>query len=182
MRLPRGVFWGEKRERWECQNLALTLSVYGPARELPWHCHANPGFFLVLRGQHRDRARRGDYDQPELSLVFHPTTEAHAGFIGPKGTVGLNIEYDHVWLERHGLREQDLGGLRPLASVQNRLQVLQFLGTVFQDGNSARAECEIQAFELLEPLVQLASRAEREPKPSWFRRAEEFILEFLRDK
>src|SRR5437016_3855970 len=114
MKLPAGVFLGKKQHSWACRDLTLTLSVYEPTRELPWHVHANPGFFLVLRGQHRDRARQGDYDQPELSLVFHPTTEAHAGFIGPEGTLGLNIEYDPRWLEHHELREHDLGGLRPL--------------------------------------------------------------------
>jgi hypothetical protein len=39
---------------------------------LPWHVHANPGFFLVLRGQHCNRSRHGDHDQSELSVVFHP--------------------------------------------------------------------------------------------------------------
>jgi AraC family transcriptional regulator len=180
MKLPEGVFLGRRQQTWERQGFVLTLSVYEPKRELPWHAHANPSLFLVLRGEHRDRARDGDYDQPELGLVFHPTTEPHAGVIGPRGALGLNIEYTSLWLERHEVREQDLGGLRPLDSVSTRLQVLQFLGAVFQDGPPAAAESENHAVELLEPLVALKTQAALGPRPRWFRRAEDYIREEFR--
>jgi AraC family transcriptional regulator len=70
-----------------------------------------------------------------------------------------------------------LGGFRPLDTPPARLQVLQFLGTAFQDGDSARAECETRALELLEPLVGLTTPAGPPARPRWFRRAEEIIHE-----
>ena len=180
MKLGPGQFLGRTQEKWERQGLTVTLSEYRPKNELPWHAHANPGFFLVLSGQHRDRSRHGDHDQSELTLVFHPTHEAHAGFIGPRGAVGLNIEYDPQWLERHALRQADLGGYRPLESVSSRLQVLAFLGMAFQKGDHASADCESQAFELLEPLINLPASPEPTRFPAWLRRAESYMHEEFR--
>lgn len=142
---------------------------------MAWHIHANPTFFLLLRGQHRDRSRLAECDQPELTLAFHPTTEPHGGSVGAHRAIGLNIEYSSTWLANHELSEVDLGGYRVLSSMKSKLQVVQFLGASFYSGECGRPECEIQAFELLEPLVQFSAPLESSALPAWLSRVEDFM-------
>jgi AraC family transcriptional regulator len=176
MRLGPGEYFG--RTVWERRSdgLLLTLSVYVPKRTQPWHCHANPTFFMLLGGDHRDHSRHGSFDQPAFSLVYHPTTNPHAGELGTRGVRGLNIEYEPGWLERHGLREADLGGYRPFDSARARIAALRLLATAFQNGSQAETDLETQALELLAPLVsQFASLGAQAGTPPWLDRAKDFL-------
>jgi AraC family transcriptional regulator len=181
MRLGAGEYFGNSVWERRSAGLLLTLSVYRPGRTQPWHYHANPTFFLLLAGDHRDHSRQSGFDQPAFSLVYHPTTFAHAGEQGPRGMRGLNIEFEPGWLERHGLREGDLGGYRPLDSARSRLAALRFLVTAFQPGDRVETELETQALELLEPLVAPLARPTRGPVPRWLRTAEDFLRAHFRE-
>jgi AraC family transcriptional regulator len=175
MRLGPGEYLGGTLWERRCRGLRLTLSAYGRGGTQPWHCHANPTFFILLAGDHRDHTRREGFDQPTLGLVYHPTTEPHAGEMGPRGMRGLNVEYEPGWLEGHGLREADLGGYRPLASARSRLAALRLLATAFQAGDCAEADLQTQALELLEPLVARPAAPAAGPAPRCLRAAEEFL-------
>jgi AraC family transcriptional regulator len=161
--------------------LRLTLSAYRPGGTQPWHCHANPTLFLLLAGDHRDHTRHEAFDQPAFSLVYHPTTRPHAGELGPRGMHGLNIEYEPAWLEQHGLREDDLGGYRPLGSTRMRLAALRFLASAFQAGPHAESDLQTQGLEMLEPLVTRPGRPAAGPAPRWLQVAEDFLHEHFRD-
>jgi AraC family transcriptional regulator len=173
MRLNAGDYLGAPVWRRRCDGLLLTLTAYPLAGTQPWHCHANPTFFVLLAGTHRDHSRHAEFEQPLFSLVYHPTTFTHAGEPGPCGMRGLNIEYEPRWLERHELRADDLGGYRPLASPRARLAAVRFVATAFQGGDHAAADLQTRALEFLDGLVDRS--AEPGPAPPWFRRAEEFL-------
>src|SRR5262249_58923485 len=117
MRLAVAKYFGRKVWERRSAGLILTLSAYRPECVLPWHCHMNPTFFVVLHGDHRDHSRDSQFDQPAFSLVFHPTTEKHAGELGLRGARGLNIEFEPSWLARHELQESQLGRYRILPSA-----------------------------------------------------------------
>jgi AraC family transcriptional regulator len=180
MKLGPRVYLGATVQRRTLDGLCLTLSRYAPGLSEPWHIHANPTLYALLTGQQRDRWRRAEFEQPRLTLVFHPTTEPHAGWVGPEGMLGLNIEYDRIWLERHELHERDLGGYRLLDSVWSRLAVLQLLGTAFHQGPHADADVETKALELLDPLIEQVVGREQLACPVWLRRAQEFLHEAYR--
>jgi AraC family transcriptional regulator len=180
MRLGPGEYFGGTLWERRCGGLLLTLSAYRPGPTQPWHCHANPTFFLLLNGDHRDHSRHGPFEQPAFSLVYHPTTNPHAGELGPRGMRGLNLEYEPSWLESHGLCEGDLGGYRPLDSARLRLAALRLVATAFQDGEHAAADLQMQALELLDPLVARPPGAAPDPAPRWLRRAEEFLRAHFR--
>jgi AraC family transcriptional regulator len=179
MKLPPGRFFGEVLYRSGGDGLSLNLARYGPGREQPFHVHTNPTFFIPIRGVHRDLTRRDSLDQQEFAPVFHATDEPHSSAVGPEGMVGLNLEYAPGWLDRHGLKEADLGGYRMLAqSVWTRLAVLRLLcGAV---GVVADADLHSQGLELLEPLVR-ASSPDEYRAPAWLRRAEEFLHGHFRE-
>jgi hypothetical protein len=99
-------------------------------------------------GLGRDCSRHADFAQARLTTVFHPTTEPHAGLVGPGGMLGLNVEFDPGWLDRHDLAEGDLGGYRPVEEVRSRLAVLQLLTTGFDSGPQADADADTTALEL----------------------------------
>jgi AraC family transcriptional regulator len=180
MKLAPGKYLGTTvRSRVE-RGLFVTLSRYEPSQAEPWHVHVNPTIFVLIGGEQRDQSRRVEFEQSPLSMVFHPTTEPHAGMVGPQGMLGLNIEYDHLWLERHELRESDLGGYRPLLSVWLRLAVLRLLPTAFQEGLQAGADLETKALEILDPLVQRRLGQELVGRPRWLLRAEEFMHDAFR--
>jgi AraC family transcriptional regulator len=180
MRLGPSEYFGRTMREHRCAGLLLTLSCYPPGLSQPWHTHANPTLFLLLRGQKCDRSRRQDYNQPPLTFVFHPTSEPHAVQVGPGGTLGLNIECNGSWLAHYGLRERDLGEYRTLSSVWFRLQALALLSLAFHQHTGAEAELETCLFELLEPLVT----AERVCGPvhtaGCLRRGEEFLYDQFR--
>jgi AraC family transcriptional regulator len=180
MKLAAGTYLGKTvRSRVE-GGLFLTLSRYDPCQAEPWHVHANPTLFVLIGGEQREQSRRFEFEQSPLSMVFHPTTEPHAGMVGPHGMLGLNIEYDHLWLQHHDLRESDLGGYRPLLSVWLRLAVLRLLPTAFHPGLHAGADLETKGLEILDPLVQRPLGREPFGRPRWLRRAEEFMHDAFR--
>jgi AraC family transcriptional regulator len=181
MRLGPGEYFGSTVWERRLDGLLLTLSTYGPRTMQPWHCHANPTFFVLLAGDHRDHSKHGTFDQPAFSLVYHPTTNPHAGELGAGGMRGLNIEYEPCWLERHGLREADLGGYRPLDSARGRIAALRLLATAFQAGSRAEADLETQALELLAPLASQPGWPVPEAQPRWLTRAEDFLQARFRE-
>src|SRR5262249_53841801 len=168
--------FGRPLRRRDSAGLALFLSRYSPDEEQPFHVHAHPTFFISLQGEHRDRTRRTSLDQRELSLVFHPTDVPHGSSVGPRGLLGLNLELGPAWLERHELRERDLGGYRMLeATVWGRLAVLRLVGSAWRPGPAVEADLHTQALELLEPLVRQPEPPAVTTPPAWLRRAEEFL-------
>ena len=175
MKLKPGTYLGATVRRRAGEGLSLTLSKYAPGLTEPWHVHANPTLYALIAGDRCDRSRRADFVHQRFTVVFHPTTEPHAGLVGPQGMLGLNIEFDQNWLGRHELRERDLGGYQPVNTVWSRLAVLQLLATAFHQATPVEADLETKAVELLEPLVNGALGREPFSCPTWLRRAEEFI-------
>lgn len=180
MRLESGQFFGRTLRERSHAGLSLTLSAYQPLQAQPWHVHANPTFFLLISGDHRDQVRHHHHDQPALTLAFHPTAEPHTAAVGPRGMLGLNIEYDKDWLERHGLTESALGGYRTLTTIWSRLSVLRFLATAFTQEQVAFPELETQTLELLEPLVTGSTAPEPLHIPPWFSSVEALLREQFR--
>jgi AraC family transcriptional regulator len=180
MKLKPGKYFGETLRQRSWQGLILTLSRYAPGQAQPWHVHANPTLCVLITGDRRDQVRRTDFDQPPLTTVFHPTSEPHAGLVGPHGMIGLNVEYDGAWLERHELRELDLGGYRSLDSVWARLRALHLFAHAFRQGGQLESDVDAEALELLSPLVKRAFGRQKLLRPAWLRRAEAFIHDDFR--
>ena len=177
MRLRPGEFFG--RPTWErrISGLLLTVSAYRPGPIEPWHEHANPTFFLLLDGGHRDHARapNGRYDQPHFSLVFHPSGHAHAAEYGPQGMRGLNIEYEPLWLERHQLDCGDLSEHRSLDQAWIRPAVLRLLVTAFRADHRAESDLETQVLEFLAAVTDPPSHGDSGRPPTWVSTAEDFL-------
>jgi AraC family transcriptional regulator len=176
MKLAPGRFFGEVLCRRGGNGLTLNLARYQPGQDQPFHVHANPTFFVLIRGLHRDLTRRSGLDQEELSLAFHATNEPHASAVGPGGMLGMNLEYEPAWLERHGLAEKDLGGYRMLEpTVWSRLTLLRLLCAAASAVADAEEELHAGGLELLEPLLPKMRIAKDHVPPAWMRRAEEFL-------
>jgi AraC family transcriptional regulator len=94
--------------------------------------------------------------------------------------LGLNIEYEPGWLERHELGERDLGGYRPLDSASSSLSVLDLMAIAFRPGSHVAAEVETEALELLDPLVKRSLGQEQRACPSWLRRAQALLHDSFR--
>jgi AraC family transcriptional regulator len=161
--------------------LLLTLTRYAPGHAQPRHVHANPTLYVLIAGDHRDHVRRADFDQLPFTTIFHPTAEPHASLVGPRGMLGLNVECDAAWLERHELREHDLGGYRSLESVWARLGAsLQLLGHAFQQGCLDGVDIDGDAIELISRFVKRSFGVMTLLRPAWLRRAESFIHDAFR--
>jgi AraC family transcriptional regulator len=180
MRLDPGTYLGRTLRERTHDGLTLTLSAYRPGQSQPWHVHANPTFFVLLSGHHRDRSPGGELEQPALSLVFHPTTESHATEVGPQGMLGLNVEYESDWLERYHLGEGNLGGYRLLGSPLVRLAALRALIAAFRPGGCSEAELEEQALHLTEPLISSCRLPDSCRAPRWLGRADDFLQAHFR--
>lgn len=153
--------------------VSLTLSSYRPWQTAPWHVHANPTVFLLISGAHRDHWLKNELDQSPMSMVYHPTTEPHATSVGPSGMVGLNIEFEHSWLDRHALEPTGLRMCRMLGSAPWRLRALRLLVGVLTKPANALDDLESPSIEFLESITPF--RAEHDSRPKWLSRVEELI-------
>jgi AraC-like DNA-binding protein len=179
LQLGPSEYFGEAIWERSLPGLRLTLSHYQPCHLQPWHRHLHPTFFLLVTGDHRDHTRQQIYQQAPCTLVFHPTTTSHAGELGHGPVRGLNIEYAPEWLATHQLSDSDLGTYCTLRSARDRLSALRFLATAFQVGARVDAELEMQAFELLAPL--LSCKNIEPAAPRWMGKANEFLQASFRD-
>jgi AraC-like DNA-binding protein len=179
LQLGPSEFFGQALWERSLPGLRLALSHYQPCHTQPWHRHLHPTFFLLLTGDHRDHTRQQIYHQAPYTLVFHPTTTGHAGELGHRPVRGLNIEFTPEWLAKHQLSESDLGTYHTLGSTRARLIALRFLATAFQAGARVDAELEMQAFELLGPVM--SCRTDKPAAPRWLERADEFLQASFRD-
>jgi AraC family transcriptional regulator len=179
-RLGPGQYLGRTLWRRQAAGLSLTLSGYPPGLTHPWHTHAQPTFLVLVDGDHRDRARREEHDQPALTAVFHPTTEPHATAVGPAGMLGLNLEFGDDWLARHDLNGRDLGAYHLLDAGPARLLTLRLLAAAFAPGGFAEADLHTAALELLAPVAAPAASTRPANPPGWLRRAEGFLRDSFR--
>lgn len=174
-KLGPGEYLGRTLWRRQVAGLLLTLSEYAPGLTHAWHTHAQPMFFLLLNGDHRDRTRREEYDQHALTNVYHPTTGPHATTVGPEGMLGLNLEFTDDWLARHNVAARELADYRLLDSVPARLLNLRLLAAAFATDDFAHADLETTATELLAAVVTTGRRLRPSNAPSWLRRTEAFL-------
>jgi AraC family transcriptional regulator len=172
--LSSGEYLGRLLHRAHLFGLPLTLSAYPPGHTYPWHVHEIPTLFVLLAGQHQDENRRVTFDQSPLSVVFHPVIGPHATSVGPDGMVGLNLELTEAWLDRCELRRRDLAvDYRLLDSVSARLLGLRLAALACGPGETADAEVETVALDLVATLVREPSLPARTPR--WLPRAQEFL-------
>jgi AraC family transcriptional regulator len=175
MRLHAGEYLGARVQECRLGPALLILSAYGPGQRQPWHVHANPGFLILLSGDYQDHWRHERHVQAALSVIYHPTTEPHAGQVGPRGMIGLNIELMRTWLDSLSLGESQLGTWRLLDSPWWRMRALRFLALVRAPDRDHEPGVETLAIELLEPVVRMSPAAAEAAAPRWLRRVEEHI-------
>jgi hypothetical protein len=175
MKLAPGQFFGHVFYRRGGDGLTVNLARYQANQVQPFHVHAHPTFFALLQGLHCDQTRNCALEQQELSLAFHGTDKPHASAVGPRGMVGMNLEYEPGWLERHGIQERDLVNYRMLEpTVWSRLAILHLVCTAIQPSLGAEDDLHADGLELLEPLIEKAPTL-APTTPPWMRRAEEFL-------
>lgn len=172
MKLAPGRYFGEQLGQRASEGVCLTLSSYAPGSKLPKHSHQNPGFFLLLAGDHLERNGHGFKYQPETSLLFHQSDAPHETEVGPRGMTGLNIAFERDWLS---LKDASSLGCRdgwllqkPLAKV-GALKLLAALGAKTFDVAG-------EALQLLDLISVCGTAAEKRP-PSWLRKIRERLEE-----
>jgi AraC family transcriptional regulator len=172
-RLSAGEYLGRSLRRWCLSGLSLTVSAYPRRAIYPWHTHEHPTLFIPLAGIHYDQTRTGAVEQPPLSVVFHPTTSAHATSVGQSGLMGINLEITDEWLEHCQLRSCDVTvDFRLFDSTWTRFSALQ-LAAACRRENTPETEAENVAVELTGQLVRSTQTTARAPR--WLARAEEYL-------
>jgi AraC family transcriptional regulator len=180
MKLAPGQFFGQTLRQWRAGGLTVNVSRYQPGRGQPFHVHTHPTVFVSILGDKRDQTRKGAHEMHDWSIVFHPTNEPHASDVGPRGVLGLNLEFAPEWLGRHQLSETDLGGYQlRTASVWSRLAVLRLVCLTVRLTAGIEQDLLDQALELVEPLVKRGA-ASLGADPAWLRRGEVFLHDQFR--
>jgi AraC family transcriptional regulator len=178
MKLNPGEYFGDALWSRSFSGLRLTLSTYEPCRVQPWHRHANPTFFLLLVGDHRDLTKHTVYDQAAYTLVYHPPTTTHASELGTGTVRGLNIEFEPECLSGHELGKSNLGEYRTLQSAPTRLAALRFLATAYHPGPRIEMDLEAQAIEF---LTLVDCQAIESNAPRWLAKATDILHARFRD-
>lgn len=127
VKLAPGHYFGDSlTQRWTT-GVCLTLCQYEANTRLPMHTHSNPGFFLLISGDHLEINPRRERLQPTSSMIYHEEDCPHENVIGPRGMVGLNISLDRNWLkglEINSGRERDGWSLEKPVAKRTALSVL----------------------------------------------------------
>lgn len=176
LKLSPGEYFGGILRRIELSGSPLTLTAYPPGDCCPWHVHELPTLFVLLCGHHHSENGQRCFDQPPLTVAFHPTVGPHATFAGPAGMVGINLELTDEWLDRCQLRQSNLViEYRLLDSVHIRLLALRLAAMSCGSAAPDAAAVETVAMELVSCLVRQNAPVQRAPQ--WIKRAEEFLRE-----
>jgi AraC family transcriptional regulator len=176
-RLSTGKFVGEVIRRRQSTTLPFTVTVYSPGQVYGWHAHEFPTLFVLFAGHHQDLTRGGSFDQPPLSVVFHPSSCPHATSIGPRGMIGLNVELTDAWLEGCRIDPRRLVRECRLLDTMRARRLGLRLSMSAQPGGVGDADAA--ALELLACLVP--NRAVPTRPLRWLSRAEEFLRTHSRE-
>jgi AraC family transcriptional regulator len=164
MQLESGRYFGETRATSLIGDAGLTITDY-VAQEQPWHTHENPTFFVNLRGHHRDALPNGSFDQPVLSIVYHPAGVRHRSTVGPEGMTGLNIELPPLWLAAHEIERANLGPERLVRNHDASCVAIKLL--------DAMVACNL--LDTDNALVDFAASVSNDPgyceSPAWMHKA-----------
>lgn len=96
----------------------------------PWHTHENPTFFVHLRGSHLDTLPSTTFEQPVLTVVYHPAGLQHRSHVGPLGMTGLNIELTPEWLEENELTPLAFGSERLIDGLREFCATMRLIDAV----------------------------------------------------
>jgi AraC family transcriptional regulator len=154
----------------------VTVTRYDGDAVEPWHTNSNPTLFLHLRGDLLHGCRRFEAALDPFILVYHPTDVAHRCHIGPRGSVGVNIELLPEWLARHDLTGADLGGYAHITAPAARVAAMRVLLRSCLDPGAPHDEIEANVAELVGALVHEGA-APRAGAGRWLRRVEEYLTE-----
>ncbi|MES1147326.1 MAG: hypothetical protein ABUL49_01100, partial [bacterium] len=168
--MARGQYLGPSRGRRAEGAVLLTLCDYAPNQVFSEQVHEHPGFFLLVKGDHREDRRQNSVVQPEFSVIYHGTGEAHATETGPSGMRGLNISLHSSWVDRLDLPRRPTSEAVELVSG-NRPTALKLLAAV--RGDDLSLDLVELATELFEPFV---TDLEAKP-PRWLARAKKRLEE-----
>jgi AraC family transcriptional regulator len=170
--LSSGEYFGGTLRSARLAGSTATLTAYSAGCECPWHVHESPTLFVLLSGRHRDESRRAAFEQPPLSVVFHPTKGPHATAVGPSGMVGINLELTAALLERCGLERRHLADeCRVVDALDVRLLALRV--AVLSGEPDGAADLESAVVDLVAGVVRDFAPPAR--SPSWLPRALEFL-------
>ncbi len=164
MRLESGRYFGQTKLATSVGSATVTISDYSQ-QEQPWHTHENETFFVNLRGVHLDTLPNGSFEQPVLSIVYHPRSLPHRSSIGPKGTCGMNIELTAKWFDGHQLDVKSLGNGRMVSNPSASFAALFLL-------NAIHASHAVDGENALVEFVSLVSEdCPLQDGPSWLMKA-----------
>jgi AraC family transcriptional regulator len=175
MQANSGQTFGRTLQQNAQPGFTVTVTRYREEVE-PWHSNINPTLFLHLRGDLLHGCRRFEGLLDPLVLVYHPMDVAHRCHIGPRGSVGVNIELLPEWLAQHDLSGADLGGYAHITAPASRVAAMRVLLRSCLDPRAPCDEIEADVTELLGALLHDGA-APRAGSGRWLRRAEEYLLE-----
>jgi AraC family transcriptional regulator len=174
LQLDSGQFFG-RTSLWSSVGLASVALTHYERQEQPWHCHPNHTFFVHLRGDHRDSLARVQFEQPILSIVYHPAGVVHRSSIGSEGMSGLNIEVTAEWLDAHRSPDKNLGKRCLITDPEASCLSLSLLHASAANGHDAES--------LLTEFVAVAGEdTDREETPQWVRNVITFADESCAEK
>ena len=173
VKLAEGDYFGDVRRRLEESGVVLSLTTYEPLQAQPVHTHLNPTFYIQLRGDHVDTLPQGSFEQPRLSVLYHPASVAHRSEVGPQGMAGVNIELSQSWLDRYDLkastgRQPRLIDAPSSACLALRMAVQGFVRDI-------PGGLEDLVLELVEPAFKVGQ--EESSTPAWLGNAMSRLLD-----
>lgn len=165
MRLQCTEYLGTTTGEIRLQDMWICFTKYRAFDRQPWHTHANPTFFLLLDGDHRDETKSAAMDQAPLALNYHPTHAPHRSDTGPAGMVGLNLELSPNWLRKFHLSEEDLDGPKIHIDPGWMCNGARYLALVFARCHDAEI-IESLTLELISPFVRKREKLDQ-CAPRW---------------
>ncbi|HYE73016.1 MAG TPA: AraC family transcriptional regulator [Blastocatellia bacterium] len=171
--LATGQFYGETNQTLELDGLTITDTEYS-YEFADWHYHENPHFALITRGDILEGTRKGTYECPVDTLLFHNRQEPHYN-IKPKGTTrGFQLEIDEQWSRKFELNLDALPGIARITQPIIRLPFYNIYKEAKLFDDASRITIDALLIEIFAALQGLSS-SRATTMPAWVKRVDEIL-------
>jgi AraC family transcriptional regulator len=170
----RGQFYGNHNETIFLEKMVLNDSDYLKKGRLPWHFHENAYFTFILEGGVFEGNKKGVFECPAGSLIFHDRHEPHYNIASNKFTRGFHVEIEPSWFELYGIHSAVKE--RGVNISDPRIRILMY--NVFKESKTSGKFRQLGIDALLLKIFSLLSKEtcrSNEKNPPWLAKVRDML-------
>lgn len=177
MKMPRGRFCGSLLKSREVGGFTLTEYLYPPDLKVSKHGHEHAYFCLVLQGGYTESYGRKTRACQPLTVIFHPSGEAHSDSFHQAGARVFSVEIEPLWVERAAELALLLNDAADFRGGALATLLVKMYNEFHCADDFSRLAIEGLALEVIAEASRRKVNAPAGKPPRWLGRAKELLRE-----